>query len=246
MRTVIWFIYFWLYLVCVYPVQRSLEHKKEKGGLTEKDRERLDRIVRKWALRLLALAGVTYTVKGKENIPKDRAVLFTPNHQGYFDIPLVITQLDRVNPLVAKKELARLPLVVNWMNLIDCLFLDRGHPRSSVKVFSEMEKMLKGGRSVIIFPEGTRSKGDELGEFKEGAFKAALKTGVPIVPVAIDGSYKAMEANNMKIHPAHVNITILPAVETDKLGREEAKHIGFAIRDMIDECKTSDSSAAAL
>lgn len=241
MRTVIWFIYFWLYLICVYPAQKSLEKKKAKGAFTEKDIEKINKIVRNWALRLLRLAGVTYTVKGRENIPTDRAVLFTPNHQGYFDIPLVITQLDKVNPLIAKKELGRLPLVSSWMKLIDCMFLDRGNPRSSVKVFVDAEQLIKSGRSVIVFPEGTRSKSDNLGEFKEGAFKPALKTGAPVVPVVIDGTYKVMEGNGMWIRPAHVNITILPPVETENLSREEARHIGFAVRDMIDECKSAEA-----
>lgn len=199
------------------------------------DLPEINQIAHKWALSLLKLAGVTCEVTGMENIPKDRAVLFTSNHQGNFDIPLMITQLGGTNPLVAKKSLENLPFISSWMKLFDCLFLDRENARQSLTVFGQAEEIIKEGRSVIIFPEGTRSRKEEPGEFKAGAFKIATKTGAPIVPVAINGSYKAMEAHGFWIHPAHVTIKILPPIETEKMSKEEAKHIGVVVRDMIIE-----------
>ncbi|QAT42089.1 lysophospholipid acyltransferase family protein [Aminipila luticellarii] len=233
MRTIIWFIYFWLYLIMIYPKQRYFE-KRKKAGFN--DLEGINQVVQDWAARLLRMAGVTCTVKGLENIPKDQPVLFTSNHQGYFDIPLMITRLDKTNPLVAKNSIEKIPFISNWMKLFDCLFLDRENARQSVRVFGEAENLIRQGRSVIIFPEGTRSRKDEAGEFKEGAFKIALKTGVPIVPVAIDGSYRAMEANGMWIHPADVRITVLPPIDPASLSREEIKHLGVSVRSQIMEC----------
>ncbi|MFV0516006.1 MAG: lysophospholipid acyltransferase family protein [Aminipila sp.] len=238
MRTIIWFIYFWLYLIMIYPNQKHFEKKRRMCQLQDEDLNKINGVVSRWAQRLLNLAGVSCKVQGLENIPKDTPVLFTANHQGYFDIPLMITGLDDVYPIIAKKGIAKLPFISNWMILFDCLFLDRNDARQSLRIFSEAEALIKRGKSVIIFPEGTRSRKDEPGEFKSGAFKIAIKTGVPIVPVAINGSYKAMEANHMWIHPAKTRVTILPPIDTKNLSKEEIKNLGVQVRESIFECNT--------
>ena len=92
-------------------------------------------------------------------------------------------------------------------------------------------------RSFIIFPEGTRSRGRQVGEFKSGGFRVALKNKAPIVPVAIEGTYQAMEAHHMWIHPAQVKVRILPAVYTQNLTPEEGKTIGEIVRQRIVEAK---------
>ncbi|MBN7773663.1 lysophospholipid acyltransferase family protein [Clostridium aminobutyricum] len=235
MRTIIWFIYFWLYLIKIYPKQKYYEKRRAEGAPKEQDLSGINQVVLQWASSLLKMAGVTCTVQGLENIPADRAVLFTSNHQGNFDIPLMLAKLGEPNPVIAKDSLEKMPMISNWMKLFDCLFIDRDNARQSLRVFAEAEKVIEEGRSIIIFPEGTRSKQDEAGEFKAGAFKIAMKTGAPIVPVAIDGSYRAMEAHGFWIHPAHVKITILPPIETAGLSKEEAKHISTRVRDLIME-----------
>ncbi|MBE6033173.1 MAG: 1-acyl-sn-glycerol-3-phosphate acyltransferase [Clostridiales bacterium] len=244
MRTIVWFIYFWLYLIFIYPKQRYFEKRRAEGVPKEEDLPEINQVVQDWGNRLLKLAGVTCHVEGLENIPKDRAVLFTSNHQGNFDIPLMITKLGTTNPLVAKISLEHLPFISKWMKLFDCLFIDRGNARQSLNVFSKAEKIIEEGRSVIIFPEGTRSRQDEAGEFKEGAFKIATKTGAPVVPVAINGSYKVMEANGFWIRPAEVKITVLPAIETASLSKEEMKHLGLRVRTMIMECNNKQNHVA--
>lgn len=242
MRTIIWFIYFWLYLLKIYPKQRYFEKRRAAGVPKEEDLLGINQVVQNWAKDLLNVAGVTCTVEGLENIPQDRAVLFTSNHQGNFDIPLMITKLGKTNPLVAKNSLENLPFISSWMKLFDCLFIDRENARQSLGVFGQAQKIIKEGRSVIIFPEGTRSRKDEAGEFKEGAFKIATKIGAPIVPVAINGSYKAMEANGIWIHPVEVKITVLPPLETTELSKEECKHLGVKVRKMIMECNNAQNS----
>ncbi|MEG2931737.1 MAG: lysophospholipid acyltransferase family protein, partial [Ruthenibacterium sp.] len=163
------------------------------------------------------------TVNGRENIPADRAVVFTPNHQSDYDIPLMLTQLGRVYPLVAKVETLKIPLVRTWMRLFDCVFIDRDNPRQAVSAIKEAGALLTGGTSIVVFPEGTRSKCDTMGEFKGGAFKMAFAAKAPIVPIVIDGSYRAMEANHNLMCPAHITMTILPAVETAQLDRAAQK-----------------------
>lgn len=224
MRTIVWFIYFWGFLLVKWPKMSKGLRALEAGDWETADRLAA-RYVPQWANRLLKLAGVTVTVEGKENIPAGRACVFAANHRSYYDIPLMLTQLDAPHGLVAKKEIAGLPLVRGWMRLLHCVFLDREDPRKAMAALNEAIENLKKGYSIAIFPEGTRNKGEEgtLQEFKGGAFRIATKAKAPVVPVAITGSRDIMENNHMWMHPAHVTIRILPPTETEGLTREEIK-----------------------
>ena len=168
----------------------------------------IHRYVRMWAGTLLRIAGVTVTVKGQEP-----------------------------HALVAKIETKKIPLVRTWMKLLDCVFIDRKSPRHSMEAMRQAQALVQAGESVVVFPEGTRSKGDAMGEFKAGAFRIACKAGAPVVPVAIDGSYKTMEANHNLMKPAHVNITILPPVETAGLGRTAQHELAAQVAQAIAAAK---------
>lgn len=222
LHTIAWFLYFFAMLLFLIPDMLRAKRFKAQGK-TEQVAAIVKKRVPQWANRLMRFAGVTVTVNGLENIPQGRAVMFTPNHQGNYDIPLMLTQLGRVYPLVAKVETTKIPLVRTWMRLFDCVFLDRHNPRQAVTAMKEAGALLGRGTSVIVFPEGTRSKGGPMGDFKSGAFKIAFAQKAPIVPVVIDGSYRAMEANHNLMRPAHIVVTVLPCVETAELDRTAQK-----------------------
>lgn len=224
MRTIVWFIYFWAELILLLPRLRRAEKARAAGDAAGADAI-VQREVPLWANKLLRLAGVTVTVTGKENIPAQGACVFIGNHRSYYDIPLMLTQLDKAHGLVAKVEIDKLPLIRRWMRLLHCVFIDRDNPRKAMAAMNEASANLQAGRSVVIFPEGTRSKGaeTELGEFKAGAFRIATKAKAPLVPVAIHGSRDIMENNGGWMKPGHVEIRILPAIETAGLAREEQK-----------------------
>ena len=236
MRTIIWFIYFWGYLLFALPKMKRAQRLQAAGELDARD-ALVDPMIQKWARALLRLAGVQVELTGLENIPEGPAV-FVPNHQSYFDIPVLLAWLDKPHPLVSKQEVKKIPLIRTWMELLDCVFIDRDNARQSVTALgTAAANMTQRGRSFIIFPEGTRSRGEEVGEFKNGGFRAALKAGVPVIPVVIDGTYKAMEANHMWIHPASVQVKVLPPVPTQGMSREEAKCIGERVRSLILEAR---------
>ena len=236
MRTILWFLYFWLYLIVLYPRLRKAQRLEAAGELDARD-ALVEPQVQRWARSLLRKAGVEVEVSGLENIPGCPAV-FVANHQSYFDIPVLLSWLDRPHPLVAKQEIRKLPLIRSWMKLLDCVFIDRENPRQSVAALGEAARNMEArGRSFIIFPEGTRSRGDRVGEFKNGGFRVALKSGAPVVPVVIDGTYRVMEANHMWIHPARVRLRVLPPIPTAGLSKEEAKLLGERVRALIVEAK---------
>lgn len=229
MRTILWFIKFALYFLRMRHLEKKYLQKMEEGSFTAEDREGINEIVQLWAQRMLEWAGAEWEVSGLENVPTDRAVLFTPNHQGNFDIPLVLTSLPKPYAMVSKKEMQKVPMISGWMQLLECVFLDRGNARAALASMAKVEALLKQGKSVTIFPEGTRSKGDAQGEFKLGAMRLAIRTGVPIVPIAIEGTYKLMEANGGFIHPGRVKIQVLPPIETSDLRKEEAQKLGETV-----------------
>lgn len=232
MRTIIWFIYFALSLILVSPFEWWAFHLK-KNGRREEMQRLVFRCVNIWATSLLKLAGVKITVEGKENIPKDGVCVFVSNHQGNFDIPVLLTSLDKPNGIVAKKEIEKLPFVKGWMYLLDCVFIDRENPRKAMSTINEAISLVKSGRSMVIFPEGTRSKGGPVAPFKGGAFRICEKSGAPVVPVCINGTYKVMEANNNWLKPADVKIKILPAIETKDMERAQLKELSDIVREEI-------------
>lgn len=233
MRTIIWFLYFWLYLIFVLPEYWRVK-RLEKSGDTLKYDEAVRRDVHKWASHLLKLAGAKIHTEGKENIPNG-PVVFVANHQGYFDIPLMLTQMDKPNPLIAKKEIQKIPMIRSWMTQLRCIFMDRENARQSMDSLKQAQELLKQGYSVVVFPEGTRNNGGELGEFKAGAIRIATRTGVPIVPVCIEGSHRLMGKGSLWIHPAQVSIKILPPVQTEELSKEQIRALPEQLRQMIAE-----------
>lgn len=231
MRTVIWFVYFWLYLLAAIPVSGYIWWLEKRGRNAHAD-ELVQGIVRRWARRLLRLAGAKVEVIGQDNLPDEPAV-YVANHQGNFDIPILLTVLHEPHGLIAKQELAKLPFVRAWMRHLHCLFVDRSSPRAGAQVIVDGERLLESGRSVSIFPEGTRSRGGPMHRFQGGAFRIATRAGAPIVPVTIDGSYRLMEAQGFWIRPATVRVTIHPPVPTADLSREQVRSLPDQVHDTI-------------
>lgn len=201
-----------------------------------KDKERtaaIYKITHAWAKYVMWLSGARLKVYGKENVPKDEAVLFVSNHQSNFDIPLIMSTIDVPKGFIAKKELEKWPIISMWMRYINCVFMDRGNIRKSAEAIVQGIQILKSGYSMVIFPEGTRSKGKPVAEFKAGSFKLALKSKVKIVPVTINGSYKLLDANGGKIKSSDVEVYIHEPIDVTKLSKEEIAELHNKVRDVI-------------
>ncbi|MBY6037435.1 1-acyl-sn-glycerol-3-phosphate acyltransferase [Fictibacillus nanhaiensis] len=211
MRTIIWFFYFWGILITYIPALYRVKHLQQTGRIEERD-ELVDKKVKEWSQSLVKLSGSSITVNGEENIPKDTAVLFVSNHQGNFDIPLLLGYIEKPKAFISKIEVKKMPFIGTWMEQLNCLFMDRNNVRQSVKAINEGAQLLRNGTSLVIFPEGTRSKGNDMASFKAGSFKLATKSGVPIIPVTINGSYKIMEQQGYWIKPAEVIIEVHPPI----------------------------------
>ncbi len=231
-RTIAWYTHFVISLIMQTPRLHKASSLEKQGKLKEKEIYS-NEVTSKWAMSQVKLSGARVKVEGLENIPKDRAVLFVSNHQSNFDIALLMSFIDKPKGYISKIEMAKLPLLRSWMKNINCVFMDRSSLKKSAEAIIEGVKILKEGHSLVIFPEGTRSKGNTMGEFKGGSFKLATKAKVPIIPVTINGSYKLMEANNNKIKPADVTMYVHPPVETANLSKEELLELPDKVKDII-------------
>lgn len=174
-----------------------------------------------WARILLKLSGCRVTVKGSENIPNGN-FLIIGNHQSNFDILVVIANIPKLIGFIAKKELSYIPVFSFWMKQIGCLIIDRKNMKKASITISEGAARIMQGQSLVVFPEGHRSKSPVMAHFKPGSLKLASLSGATILPVTISGSYKAMEEKGL-IKPADIKFTIHKPIDYSKLtegGRE--------------------------
>lgn len=234
MKSVVLYIYFGFYMIGTTLKRIKLNYLK-KNASNEDVQNYIYKVAKGWAVFIIKCLKLNLTVIGAENIPAETC-LFVGNHQGVLDIPLIMAYTERIVGFIAKKETLKWKFISNWMKEINCIFMDRSNIRESVKSINEGVETLKAGHSLVIFPEGTRSKGPSLGEFKKGSMKLATKSGVPVVPVTIDGSYKVREGNkNNRLSSADIRIIFSEPIYVDKLSREEQNGLSEIVKSIIEK-----------
>ncbi len=218
----------WASIICRIKIW-FLDKKEDTG---EKE-DYIYKAASNWARFILKVAGAKVTIKGEENIPKNDTVLFVSNHQSNFDIPLLMAYINVPKGFIAKKELEKWPFISTWMKYIHCIFMDRDNLRKSAEAIVDGIKLLKSGYSMVIFPEGTRSKGKPVDEFKAGSFKLATKSKKAIVPITINGTYKLLEANNNRIKASEIELIIHKPIDVANLSKEEADKLHDTVQSIV-------------
>lgn len=231
-RTIIWFAYFWIYLVCTYPALVKVKKLHKLGQKKEMD-ALIYKTARNWSKKLVLLSGTTVRVNGQDNLPKEGSFVIVSNHQGNFDIPILLGYLGRPIGFISKIEVKKMPIIREWMVYMNCVFIDRKDRRQGITAINQGAEFIKNGSSIVIFPEGTRSKGVKKNSFKSGSFKLAQKAGAIIVPVAINGSYKIMEQNGFLIKPAEVTVTILPQIKPEEYLDKKLTDLASEVEELI-------------
>jgi len=195
------------------------------------------KIVQSMLRLIFRLTGSQVKVIGQENIP-DGAVLYVGNHRSYFDIVTAYAIVPGLTGFVAKKEMKRYPFLSDWMELVNCLFLDREDIKEGLKTILEGVKKAKNGVSIWIFPEGTRNTRQDITDlmtFREGSMKIAEKSGCPVVPVAITGTQEIFETHIPFIHSSRVTIEFGEPIYFRELTSEQKKRFGAYTRERIIE-----------
>lgn len=185
----------------------------------------MDAIVRGWGFGIMAASGVRVKLKGMENIEVDKPYVFLSNHQSMYDIWAILGAFPPVIKWFAKKELFKIPLIGRAMAKTGYLSVDRESPREAMKALKEAAATIRNGSSVVIFPEGTRTRNGHLQPFKKGGFVLAIEAGVPIVPLVIRNSFDILPGRSLIVHPKVIELEVLPPIETKDYGRKQADEL---------------------
>lgn len=195
--------------------------------------------IKKWAKFITQAAKMNITVEGLEKIPRDKPVLFTPNHQSYADVPLLLSVLSDFDfGFVMKMSLSNVPFIKGLSQMFYCVPINQHNPREAVKAIHKTAENINNGYSMLIFPEGTRGSSNTPAEFKNGAFRVVQKTNVTVVPIYIRNVFNVFEGNGGIIAPADIKVTILDPIETEKMTRRDVKELHDKVYNAIlDESK---------
>lgn len=165
-------------------------------------------LARWWSQLIVLLAGVKVHVTSRATIDPKKPYVFMSNHASTVDIWTLFVALPVPVRMIAKKQLAAIPLFGWAMWAGRFIFIDRANAASARRSIDRAEARIRGGESALIFPEGTRTRDGNLGAFKKGGFHLAIDAGVPIVPVALSGTREAMPRGSLLLKPGHVQVTI--------------------------------------
>jgi putative phosphoserine phosphatase/1-acylglycerol-3-phosphate O-acyltransferase len=182
------------------------------GLLTRNKRTGINFLTRFWPETVLALNGVKLNVTGAQNLTAQRPAVFLFNHRNNFDVFMVAALVKDNWTGIAKKELEANPIFGTIGKLLDAAFIDRADSAAAVAALGPVEEAARKGLSILVAPEGTRLDTQAVGPFKKGAFRIAMATGLPIVPVVIRNSGSVAGRNATTLNPGTVDIAVLPPI----------------------------------
>jgi len=189
---------------------------------------------RVWARSLLWITGVRVTVEGLEKIDLNRNYLFCSNHLSYMDTPVVLGTIPVQFRFLAKKSLFKIPFLGYHLHRAGHIPVPRDDPRAAVKTMSEAGRAIQErGISLLIFPEGGRSITAELNGFKEGAAYIALKAGVPVVPLALEGTQHVLPTGSLMVRPGSVTLIVGDPIPTAGLTLRDRAALTTRLHDTI-------------
>ena len=231
-RTVIFFIVFWGYQICILPILLALLVRRARGH-HEAVRRTAGRVAWVWSELLMGVAGARLRIWGEVNLPLDKPVLYVSNHQGAFDVPLALIAIGRPVAFISKIEMARIPSIGAWMKLKGCIFVDRGRVATAQQTLDEAVQALKDGVSLVVFPEGTRSGGREMRPFKAGFARIAIRSGAPIVPIVMNGTYKMKSRDAPWITSATVEVAVEQPISTTEFTEADCHELRDRVQSVI-------------
>jgi 1-acyl-sn-glycerol-3-phosphate acyltransferase len=197
---------------------------------------------RTWSRLILMTTGVQVEVRGLNRLESGRTYVFVSNHQSIYDIPILFWALPYQLRIIAKESLGNIPFLGWHLRRTGHMLVDRRHPDRS-KIFGWASRLTANGLSLIVFPEGTRSRDGRVGRFKGGGFLLALQAGIPIVPLSIVGSRHVMLKGRLATYPGAVRLVVHDPIDTRELSGLGPKEFGERVRRVIAPDAESDVDA---
>ncbi len=192
------------------------------------------RIARIWSWMLLVLSGVRVHAEGLDKITPGGSYVIASNHLSLMDTPLLMAYLPVQFRFLAKKGLFRVPFIGGHLKRAGHIPIPRDDPRGSLKAMSEAARMVQAqGVSALVFPEGGRSATGGLNDFKEGAAYIAIKAGVPVVPVSIEGTREILPMHSAVVKPGRVRLRIGDPIPTTDLSLRDREGLTAELRERI-------------
>jgi 1-acyl-sn-glycerol-3-phosphate acyltransferase len=192
-------------------------------------------LARWWSQTICALSGVKIEVQGHTALDRNHSYVFMANHLSTIDIWALYVALPIPVRMIAKKQLAAIPLFGWGMWAGRFIFIDRQNAVSARRSITRAEERIRAGASVLLFPEGTRSRDGQLQAFKKGGFHLAIDAGAPIVPVALHGTRELMPRGSLRVKPGRVRVTFGEPIPTAGLKAEDRNDLLERVRNQIAE-----------
>ncbi|GHT55828.1 1-acyl-sn-glycerol-3-phosphate acyltransferase [Bacteroidia bacterium] len=195
-----------------------------------------------WSKLVCIISLCPVKVIGKEKLNKKQSCIFVSNHQGSFDIFLIYGYIGQTIKWVMKQSLRKIPLVGYACERAGFIFVDNSSAQAAAKTVQIAESKLKNGASIVIFPEGSRTRTGQMGKFKKGAYQMALDLKLPIVPVTINGSYHILPIHSYLIHPHKMELIIHDPIETNAIPVENIRDLTLKIKELVEESQVKIES----
>src|ERR1043165_1032478 len=194
----------------------------------------IDRIIRVWARSLVRIAGIKLRTERMETVDRKQRYILVSNHYSYFDIPVIIAAVPQPIRFMAKVSLFKIPIFGWALGRAGFIPIDRKNRRTAVKSFDLAAERIRKGNTIVVFPEEGRSRNRQMRPFQRGGFLLALKSELPILPLAIDGTYDVFCVGAKRITPATVTIKVGEPIATAGRSVREKEQLAEQSRKQIE------------
>ncbi len=191
-----------------------------------------ERIPRWWARSVLAVSGVKVVLHGAERARGGEPRVFASNHVSWYDVLVLVAYLPRYS-FVAKAELFRVPLFGPAARAVGTIPIDRDNRKAAFQSYAEAAERIREGRSVVVYPEGTRGTSYDIRPFKKGPFVLAIAAGVPVVPTLLHGTLEVLPRGSLWLRPGRVDVHLLEPVPTAGLGYDSREALSTRVHDRL-------------
>jgi 1-acyl-sn-glycerol-3-phosphate acyltransferase len=202
---------------------------------------------RAWSWLILATTGVEVTVHGLDRLVRGKTYVFVANHQSIYDIPCLFWSIPFQLRIIAKESLGRFPVLGPHLKRTGHMLVDRSKP-DRAGIFGWASRLTSNGLSLIVFPEGTRSRDGYLGKFKGGSIMLAIQAGLPIVPISVVGSRHVMRKGELTTRPGHVTVIVHEPIATEANAEpsvHQVRELADRVRDIIRPPVEAEAAAAS-
>lgn len=220
----------------LYTILESARANRIARTDPEHAQDRIEEIAQRWTRRFMDIPPITLTVEGLENAERGEQYIVVSNHLSNFDIPITIQAMPFRTRFISKQEIGRIPLFGKAARNTGVVMIDREATRSNHAALNEAIKESLGlGYSILVFAEGTRSRDGEMQEFRRGAARIALATGVDILPIVIHGTYEVNPPGFPVAYPGEVTVRILPPIPVEGMATQDVPALTDEVRRQISE-----------